>query len=197
VAVGSEALRCPGYAHPAALAGHGFAGIVQADEPWRRLQNRAAVLVELVIRYLLAHCPMLARGQPMPRKASKYGTPHQKLRAQLVARWRPGDPCARCGKPMMTLYRVSAATGRRVAAVQLGHRDGGTGWTGLEHSECNMSAGGIVGTSRQGKKSRQRSCPICHVGYKASRTDQIACCREHADAFKRGDAPWPVSGRAW
>jgi hypothetical protein len=133
----------------------------------------------------------------MPRKSSKWGSEHQKLRAKLIARWRPGDPCSRCGQPMMELYHVNPATQKRVAAIQLGHRDGGRGWAGLEHRACNESAGGIKGALIQGKTVRTRTCPICHVTYKASRKDQIACSAEHAAAYKRGDKPWPVSGRPW
>jgi hypothetical protein len=82
--------------------------------------------------------------------------------------------------------------------IHLGHPDPGNGSRyALEHDHCNESAGGVVGTIRQGKKTRQRSCPICHVTYRATRASQLACCREHADAVKRGDQPQPVSGRSW
>lgn len=123
----------------------------------------------------------------MPVKGSKWGTAHQKLRAKLIARWRPGDPCSRCGLPMLGPSRY----------IHLGHNDSGNGYRGLEHARCNESAGGVVGAERQGKTPRSKVCPICHAPYTATRTSQIACCREHADAAKRGDAPWPLAGRAW
>jgi len=124
----------------------------------------------------------------MAPKGSKYGPAHQKMRARLIARWRPGQPCARCGQPTWDATKL-----------HLGHRDGAgpRAYLGLEHDRCNESAGGVVGTSRQGKRTRQRVCPICHVTYRATRASQLACSREHADAVKRGDQPQPVSGRSW
>lgn len=55
-----------------------------------------------------------------------YGTAHQQLRAKLLAQWKPGDPCARCGKPMTDKTRID-----------LGHQDGKRGYRGLEHDTCN------------------------------------------------------------
>jgi len=81
----------------------------------------------------------------MPRQragstARGYGPAHQKLRKQLLARWRPGDPCARCGWPM--LYRwLIYPDGRKVSAIDLGHTDDRTGYTGLEHRNCNRRDG--------------------------------------------------------
>jgi ribosomal protein S27AE len=123
----------------------------------------------------------------MPRKSSKWGSEHQKRRAKLIARWRPGDPCSRCGFGMFDRDRL-----------QLGHPEPGNGMrSALEHDHCNESAGGVKGALIQGKTIRTKTCPICHVQYKATHKDQIACSREHAAAVKRGDAPWPVSGRPW
>ena len=58
--------------------------------------------------------------------ARGYGTAHQQLRARLLAQWTPGDPCARCGKPMWKRDRID-----------LGHTDDRTGYRGLEHDTCN------------------------------------------------------------
>jgi hypothetical protein len=69
-----------------------------------------------------------------------YGTQHQRLRRQLLARWRPGDPCARCGQPMLHRWLVQPG-GRRVSAIDLGHTDDRTGYTGLEHRACNRRDG--------------------------------------------------------
>jgi len=69
-----------------------------------------------------------------------YGSSHRKLREALLARWRPGDPCARCGQPM--LYRwIIQPDGRRVSAIDLGHTTDRTGYTGLEHRACNRTEG--------------------------------------------------------
>lgn len=55
-----------------------------------------------------------------------YGTPHQQLRATLMAQWKPGNPCARCHKPMWNRN-----------TIDLGHTDNRTGYRGLEHLACN------------------------------------------------------------
>lgn len=69
-----------------------------------------------------------------------YGSSHVALRARLLAAWRPGQPCARCGQPMH--YRwLPDASGRKVSAIDLGHNDQRTGWTGLEHRACNRRDG--------------------------------------------------------
>lgn len=73
-------------------------------------------------------------------KQRGYGSQHQALRKRLLARWRPGDPCARCGQPM--LYRwLLMPDGRRVSAIDLGHADDRTAYTGLEHRACNRRDG--------------------------------------------------------
>jgi hypothetical protein len=65
-----------------------------------------------------------------------YGREHRKLRAALLARWRPGDPCARCGRGMW-----------HKALIDLGHVDGDrTRYAGLEHRWCNR------GAPRRGKR---------------------------------------------
>lgn len=59
-----------------------------------------------------------------------YGSAHQKKRDELLAKWRPGDPCARCGKPMWDKH-----------TIDLGHTDDRTGYRGLEHRTCNRGNG--------------------------------------------------------
>jgi len=72
--------------------------------------------------------------------ARGYGSSHQALRARLLAAWKPGQPCARCGQPM--LYRwLLTPDGKRVSAIDLGHLDGKTGYRGLEHRSCNRRDG--------------------------------------------------------
>lgn len=59
-----------------------------------------------------------------------YGTPHQKLRAQLIAAFVPGQACARCGQPIWDAARAD-----------LGHRQGKRSYRGLEHDTCNRGGG--------------------------------------------------------
>lgn len=81
----------------------------------------------------------------MPRYQGKttergYGSQHQALRARLLAAWKPGQPCARCGQPMNYRWTTDRA-GRKVSAIDLGHNDQRTGYTGLEHRGCNRRDG--------------------------------------------------------
>lgn len=72
--------------------------------------------------------------------ARGYGYPHQKLQAALLANWRPGDPCARCGGPMWHRWTVSR-TGKRISAIHLDHDDRDrTRYRGLSHMKCNVGA---------------------------------------------------------
>jgi hypothetical protein len=69
-----------------------------------------------------------------------YGSAHQRKRAELVAAFVAGQPCARCQLPIW-----------RAEDADLGHTDARDGWTGLEHArECNRAAGG---RSRRGGRS--------------------------------------------
>ena len=74
-----------------------------------------------------------ARRQARPNTTRRgYGSSHQKLRAQLLAQFVPGQPCARCRKPI---------TSRKDA--QLGHDDHDrTRYRGLEHVACNEATSG-------------------------------------------------------
>lgn len=81
----------------------------------------------------------------MPRYYGKtsqrgYGPQHQALRSRLLNAWRPGQPCARCGQPMNYRWTLDSR-GRQVSAIDLGHNDQRTGWTGLEHRACNRRDG--------------------------------------------------------
>jgi hypothetical protein len=87
-----------------------------------------------------------------------YGASHQRLLRTLLARWRPGDPCARCGQPMLQRWTVNA-DGRRASAIELGHTDDRRGYTGLEHRACNRRDGQAKTTAimrqRGGPTARQ------------------------------------------
>lgn len=67
-----------------------------------------------------------ARGTPAQRG---YGPAHRQLRARLLAAFRPGQPCARCGLPITSK-----------GDADLGHTDDRQGYRGLEHRRCNRGA---------------------------------------------------------
>jgi hypothetical protein len=77
-----------------------------------------------------------------------YHYQHQKLRAALLARWQPGDPCARCGLPMW--HKQRWLNGKLIAAIHLGHTADRTGYTGLEHDTCNEADGATRGNRMRG-----------------------------------------------
>jgi hypothetical protein len=78
-----------------------------------------------------------------------YGHAHRTERERRLAMWRPGDPCARCGQPMWHLQRWSK--GRLIAAIHLGHTADRTGYTGLEHDQCNESEAATRGNRMRGR----------------------------------------------
>ena len=69
-----------------------------------------------------------------------YGAQHQATLKRERAAFRAGQPCARCGQPIWSLWMLDAS-GRRVSAVDLGHNDGRDGYIGLEHRRCNRRDG--------------------------------------------------------
>jgi hypothetical protein len=74
---------------------------------------------------------MATRRKPLRKTVERgYGEEHKRLRARLLAAYQPTDPCARCGWPL----------GPDRDAIQLGHRDDRTGYSGLEHRRCNVAA---------------------------------------------------------
>ena len=79
--------------------------------------------------------------------ARGYGSRHQALRKRLLLRWRPGDPCARCGQPMWG----------PAAMIDLGHTADRTGYTGLEHRRCNRGDGARRGNRMRGTARRWAS----------------------------------------
>jgi hypothetical protein len=70
-----------------------------------------------------------------------YGAAHRAERERRLALWQPGQPCARCGKPMY---------GPR-SQIDLGHDHVNGGYSGLEHHHCNRSEGASRGN--QARKS--------------------------------------------
>jgi hypothetical protein len=76
-----------------------------------------------------SRCPPCERTRDAARGTTTqrgYGTSHQRARRQHAAAFRPGQPCARCGRPIATLEQAD-----------LGHNDDRTGYNGLEHAACN------------------------------------------------------------
>lgn len=85
-----------------------------------------------------------------------YGHSHQAERERRLAAWRPGDPCARCGQPMLARW-IICANGKRISAIDLGHTADRTAYTGLEHRSCNRGEGARRGNRMRGITQRWRS----------------------------------------
>jgi hypothetical protein len=82
----------------------------------------------------------------MSRPGAYYG-PHRSIRRALLAVSTPATPCWRCGRPL----------GRDPSRIDLGHRDDGPGWAGLEHDTCNRAAGARKGNAmRRARRERSR-----------------------------------------
>ena len=77
-----------------------------------------------------------------------YGNEHVKLRKQLLAAWRPGDLCARCGRPIWQLHAYDARGGR-ISAIHLAHTPDRSGYEGLQHARCNTSEGASRGNRQR------------------------------------------------
>lgn len=68
------------------------------------------------------------RNARAPRASRGYNAAHDAKRAELLAAFRPGQPCALCGQPMASK-----------ANLDLAHNEDRTGWKGLSHRECNRA----------------------------------------------------------
>lgn len=80
-----------------------------------------------------SRCPRCQGAADRKRDAQRgrtaqrgYGAAHQRTREQLLARWKPGQPCAHCGQPMWS------KTG-----LDLAHTADRSGYRGLAHDVCN------------------------------------------------------------
>ena len=85
-----------------------------------------------------------------------YGTPHQSERERRLKRYRPGDPCAHCGRPI-TWWPLNKVTRRY---IHLPHNADRTGYLpGLAHASCNLRDGQARTTAilnaRRGKATVQ------------------------------------------
>lgn len=87
-----------------------------------------------------------------------YGYSHQCKLKQRRAAWRPGDPCAHCGRGIWALYRISG--GRRISLADLPHNADRTGYLpGLAHSHCNRADGARRGNQLRGQARRGPQTP--------------------------------------
>jgi hypothetical protein len=127
---------------------------------------------------------------------------HKKVRAAMLAAYRPGQPCARCRHPLHPTDKMDAD-----------HADDGDGYLGLSHSSpcrvcgrrCNQSAGALAAARRAGKQPSERVCVICGKPYTASLPKQVTCggqpCITAIRAIRRAHRPDPPppaqQGRVW
>jgi hypothetical protein len=74
-----------------------------------------------------------------------YDSAHAAIRKAMLAVASPAQPCARCGRPI----------GPDPSKIDLGHRDDGPGYNGLECARCNRSAGGKLGNARKRERREQ------------------------------------------
>jgi hypothetical protein len=75
-----------------------------------------------------------------------YDREHRAVRRGLLAIYHPLDPCWRCRFPL----------GPDPSRIDLGHRDDGPGWAGLEHAKCGRAAGARKGNARRRARTERR-----------------------------------------
>jgi hypothetical protein len=75
-----------------------------------------------------------------------YDGTHQAVRKALLAVHEPTDPCWRCRRPL----------GPDPRRIDLGHRDDGAGWAGLECARCNRAAGARKGNALRRARTERR-----------------------------------------
>jgi hypothetical protein len=83
--------------------------------------------------------------------APQYGGVHQRVRKALLAAYRPGQPCARCGEP----------TCPPASALHLDHETDAQGrqtgrYLGLSHARCNVAANAYNKLGRAAGRDPQR-----------------------------------------
>ncbi|SRR6266851_1308234 len=90
-----------------------------------------------------------------PRRATRrrkpqapYGAAHARARQELLAAFRDGQRCPRCGKPMRAWQKLDAG---HVIPRMLG---GGLGPLRLEHARCNRAAGARLGNAARSKRAQ-------------------------------------------
>lgn len=98
-----------------------------------------------------------------------YDRTHQVRRRAALAAFAPGDPCARCGQPML-----------EGDPLDLDHADDRVTYLGLSHAWCNRSR---KPTGIPRPDHRNRSCAIC--GGHVSRPDRQRTCSRACGAVLR------------
>jgi hypothetical protein len=102
-----------------------------------------------------------------------YDGEHQAVRKALLAVYSPSDPCWRCHRPL----------GPDPSRIDLGHRDDGGGWAGLECQRCNRSAGARKGNRQRRQQRRWRMDRIgtgtlgIEVSEDRAHTSVVSACR--------------------
>lgn len=86
-----------------------------------------------------------------------YGAPFRAEQKRRLAAWKPGDPCARCGRGMWQRWQYVG--GRRVSAIHLGHTPDRTAYTGLEHAHCNLSEAATRGNRMRSQSGQAQAWP--------------------------------------
>jgi len=103
-----------------------------------------------------------------------YDREHRAVRRALLAAASPTDRCWRCGFPL----------GLDPSRLDLGHRDDGPGWAGLEHAKCSRAAGARKGNAR--RRQRERSITMvaeCAIALEISED------RQHTSIVAAGRLP--------
>jgi hypothetical protein len=106
-----------------------------------------------------------------------YDGEHQAVRRALLAVHEPTDPCARCGRPL----------GPDPSRIDLGHRDDGPGWSGLEHARCNRQAGARLGNARRRACRERRIAMVAEVALALEISEDRQHCSVVAAGHLDGD----------
>lgn len=166
---------CAGCGKPI-LIGHTSLPVGQATcHPCRRERNKVDREVKAAQAVAhRTHAPdrrIRERAYSAKAKSTErgYGWDHQKARQRFLAEMQEGDPCARCGDPMVT-----------TEPLDLDHNDDRTGYLGLSHRSCNR------GSKRRVEPLPPRSCPVCG-GHKPS-SKQVTCSRTCGWEWRRLNA---------
>jgi hypothetical protein len=104
-----------------------------------------------------------------------YDREHEAVRRALLAVYQPAEPCWRCGRPL----------GPDPSRIDLGHRDDGAGWSGLEHSRCNRQAGARLGNARRRQQRERRVRMVAEVALAL----EISEDRQHCSIVAAGRLP--------
>jgi hypothetical protein len=104
-----------------------------------------------------------------------YDREHEAVRKAAIASYHPADPCWRCGQPL----------GPHPSMLDLGHRDDGPGWAGLEHAHCSRSAGARKGNALR----RQRRERITTMVDQVALALEVAEDRRHVSVVAAGRLP--------